>query len=444
MTLWFMGLTESWNTMRNKILTLLAAISISFAVNAQSSSVNTFSPYTMYGLGDISLPGTAYNHSMGGIGVAMRDPLVFNIMNPASYSSMNQRSALFNFGLEGQNYTLKSGDAKTGYNGFNLHDFGLAFPLYKKIGFGFSLAPVANVGYRTMITETNPDITSDLGDVTYSYVGSGGISQMMVGLGIEVVKGLSLGANFLYYFGSLDRDYNVNTFSVLNTGNYRSVESTSQLEISRIMYSVGVQYALQLGEDKHLNLGATYLPKTRINATNKRSIETIGSNLVDTVAYSKDRFAFDMPSNISGGVYYSTRKFGIGFDYVYQDWGSSLKADPTNDVRYKSQQDFKLGAQFTPNRYDVRSVMKRWTYKIGVRYRQSYVVKNNHDINEMAASLGVGIPFKATSRSSANIGVEYGFRGTEKNGLAKESFVKIFVSMSLFGDDLWFVRPKFD
>lgn len=54
---------------------LAAIVVILFGVNsvsAQEAAVNAYSPYTMYGVGELGTHGNAINRTMGGTGVAMR------------------------------------------------------------------------------------------------------------------------------------------------------------------------------------------------------------------------------------------------------------------------------------------------------------------------------------------------------------------------------------
>ncbi|MBQ1214182.1 MAG: hypothetical protein IIX81_04080, partial [Tidjanibacter sp.] len=52
------------------------------------SSLNAYSPYTFYGIGDIHEQGIAATRSMGGTALGFRNPLYINTVNPASYSSV--------------------------------------------------------------------------------------------------------------------------------------------------------------------------------------------------------------------------------------------------------------------------------------------------------------------------------------------------------------------
>ena len=65
-------------------LVVAAAVMLPYAVSAQTSSINAFSPYTMYGIGEINTPGTLPMRSMGGAGVAMRSTGTVNLLNPAA------------------------------------------------------------------------------------------------------------------------------------------------------------------------------------------------------------------------------------------------------------------------------------------------------------------------------------------------------------------------
>ena len=53
-----------------------------------------FSPYSVYGVGDLHTPGTAWNAGMGGVGIAARSKRFVNILNPASVTSRDSLSSL--------------------------------------------------------------------------------------------------------------------------------------------------------------------------------------------------------------------------------------------------------------------------------------------------------------------------------------------------------------
>ena len=84
----------------NKLLlsaTLLTVISTTAL--AQSG---TNSPYSQYGLGLLSDYGTGVNRGMNGLGLGFHEHGQINYMNPASYSSLDSLSFIFDAGFSGQ------------------------------------------------------------------------------------------------------------------------------------------------------------------------------------------------------------------------------------------------------------------------------------------------------------------------------------------------------
>ena len=61
-----------------KILLLSVFLIISVSVSAQEGAYGAYSPYSIFGIGDISKEGTAYNKSMGGTGIATRNNRYIN------------------------------------------------------------------------------------------------------------------------------------------------------------------------------------------------------------------------------------------------------------------------------------------------------------------------------------------------------------------------------
>ena len=106
-------------------------------------------------------------------------------------------------------------------------------------------------------------------------------------------------------------------------------------------------------------------------------------------------------------------------------------------------QDVRLGFEITPNRTDIRYMMKRWTYRAGVRYNNSYLVRNGNQIKDYAVSVGFGIPLQRGGFSLLNVGGEFGQMGELKNGMVRNTYVKLYVGFNLFTQG-WFVRHKFN
>ena len=429
------------------ILILLATATFAVApaaLNAQEISLNAFSPYTMYGVGELHTPGTVAQRSMGGVGVAMQSNLVHNPLNPAALGNMMQQSFIFNFGLEGQNFYAKQGDAKTSFNSFNVRDIAIQFPITKRLAMSASVTPYSSVGYRILTEEKNPDVLADIGYVDYYYTGEGSITEAKLAMGWEPFKRFYIGASAMFYIGDIDR-FNTTRITALTAGQgtFSSASKLNNLSASRIMGNVGVQYHIIMKPKAALTVGAVYDFGGELKAKTK---EFISSNTVfsDTVSMKKGVSPIALPRSISAGLYFHSPKVVAGFDYVYQDWESKNEYDEVNKVGYTNTHTYKLGVQFTPNRGDVRRVLNRWSYRMGARYGQSYMTFYGTKLPEVALTLGVGIPIKLFGTSSIDVGVELGRRGTLSNGLIRDNYFKISLGMSMFGEDYWFSRYKID
>lgn len=434
------------NTSRAIVMSLLLLFLLQpDRANAQLSGAPTFSPYTMYGLGDMAIGGSSFNRSMGGVGVAFREFSNFNYLNPASLSAMRPRTALFNFGGEGQNIYSRSANTSTSYNSFNIHDLGLAVPLAKGIALGFSMNPISSVGYATQIVDTTKSITDNIGRTVYDYSGDGGITQISASLGVRVFRGLSLGASLHYWFGTLDRRYTAQVSPYFTNDSYRTIMSFNTMRLSKVLYSFGIQYAIPMGKDKEnfLSIGATFQPRFRANTINNTEVASTNGSSVDTISMGRTDRMMTIPMKIAAGVFFHSERFGVGFDYTRQDWDGTLSIPTDQRVTLGAQQDFKVGAQFTPSRYDVRSAMKRWTYKVGARYSTGYLLKDGYTMHDMAVTLGADIPLRKFNPSKVGVGVELGTRGTVTQGQIRENYFKVFVALSFFADD-WFVRYKYN
>ena len=90
---------------------------------AQSGAYSGFTPYSVFGIGDIAKDGSAYNRSMGGVGIATRNNRFINSMNPASVTAKDSLSFMADFGLTQNNTLYKQSGVKSGNNTFNINNF---------------------------------------------------------------------------------------------------------------------------------------------------------------------------------------------------------------------------------------------------------------------------------------------------------------------------------
>jgi hypothetical protein len=179
---------------------LLVLVTGCFFLNAKAQEN---SPFTRYGLGDVSPGSHSISRSMGGITAAYADGQVNNVGqainfgNPATYGNFFMVS--YDIGLTIDSRTLRSANPSDRFTSNNFYPtyvaFGAPIKSKKNLGFAFGLRPASKINYS--VVERTRIANDSLGTV---YEGSGGLNQLFVGLG-KRWKGFSVGFNSGYNFG---------------------------------------------------------------------------------------------------------------------------------------------------------------------------------------------------------------------------------------------------
>ena len=430
------------------ILAALVTLLTINAVRAQEGSLNAYSPYTFYGIGNLSMSNGATFDGMAGASIGFRSYMKTNMSNPAAFSAIGRNSMLFDVGITGSNVYSKQRNTtgqlmRSSDNSFNFSNVAMLVPLTAKLGLGFSARPYSSVGYKTQRYDDSNDVIADLGSVLYNYTGEGNITQIKLGVGWEPFKNVSIGAEAVFYHGVINRYYSATIESFTGNGTYNSISASTTERINRFSGNFGVQWNALSNEDNMLTIGATYSLDCRLKA---KTVDYIPSGNVfgDSVRYETPSSRLHIPQSVGAGVFYHRQTWSVGVDYQWSNWGIN-GYDAANNVGYRDTHTIRVGGQYTPSRFDVRNPLKRFTYKAGFRYGDYYLVKNGINMSEKAVSVGVEIPFKTMKVSNLNLAVEYCWRGTLQHNLIRENYVKVSIGVLFFGGDFdyWFVKKKF-
>ncbi|MCB0381155.1 MAG: hypothetical protein KDD24_07855 [Flavobacteriales bacterium] len=135
-------------------------------------------------------------------------------------------------------------------------------------------------------------------------------------------------------------------------------------------------------------------------------------------------------------------KWTLAVDFKTINYGDINSTEP--NVSFKNNYTISSGFEFIPKYDAFNNYFKRVKYKFGARYSTAYLSINNTDITEYGITFGIGLPIKRTDTSmpGLNLGIEYGNRGVESNGLVKETFVNFNVGITI--NDRWFIKRKYD
>lgn len=431
-----------------KIFLLSVFLVMSVCVSAQDGTYGSYSPYSIFGIGDISRQGTSFNKSMGGVGIATRNNRFINYMNPASLTARDSLSFMADFGLSQKNTIYRQGDLRSANNTFNIYDFMMSFPIWKSSAFVVGITPFSDVGYNFSHIEENQDIIGQTGNIEYDSYGNGSVYQIFLGAGATFWKNFSVGAEMIYYFGNVDKITNMN----YTDPSYRSINSGSELSIRGVTGKFGVQYEQKLGGDVSMVVGATYKLGTNMKGyavnykyANQSSVSDTLNHRVDTLGKENIRIGDELGLGISvrGGDRWSAE-----FNYTRSDWrktgldsapGFAVKGDM--DFTTSVSQSFRAGFEITPNRNDIRYYLRKCTYRAGVYYNQEYYKVNGHNVNSIGITIGATLPVFRWY-NGLTLGIDFGQRSSDKYDMIRERYVMFNIGFNIH--DIWFQKPRYN
>lgn len=438
---------------KKKSLLIVLAMCVFIPVVAQTTS-----PYSRYGYGVLKDQSTGPSRGMGGIGYGLRNKLGANPMNPASYSNVDSLTFLFDIGVNWTKAKLSDNSGSQSDDSGGLDYITMLFPVTKKLGVSVGLIPYSSVGYNYGNDISTSDSPIGVG-YRASYTGSGGLSQIYGGVGYETpLKGLSVGANASFMFGTLNHNKNLTFYD--NTVN-PSLEY-ARLRVRTFKFDVGLQYERALSENNKIIIGAVYTPRNSYKGEFEREhheLNTSGTTLSSDTINQKVNSGFS-DSYGFGFTYVKDDRLTLGADVTYQRWDKVkytdlLNDDMDGDKRFNNRWKFAVGGEYMHNRYE-RSYFKRMRYRAGFNYSNSYLNYKYKDgmggeqvkgYNEYGVTVGFGFPFienyYRTGRTSyINVNFEYKKIKPEFKGMISEEYFGVSLNVNI--NELWFRTRKID
>lgn len=416
--------------MRKLNILILLTIGFVMTMSAQNNR-----QYSMYGYGLLTDRATSMQKQMGSVGYAMQSGRQINVMNPASYASIDSLTFLFDIGADFTILWQKEDNLKEHSYGGGLDYITMEFPITKYLGASIGLVPYSYVGYAFGTEIQHGAMTNQ---------GEGGINQAYIGLA-GTYKGFSIGANVAYNFGNIIND----VFSSPETSGQTLFEHVMQIRDWDIV--IGAQYSAPLTRTDRLNLGLTFSPKKSIHGQTWATIqETSRESVADTVAYMKMGGNYFTPMSIGAGIAYvheKSSKWMVEADFTYQEWSkakySPLYAldDPDNLVfqgmNFNNRTRFAVGGEFIPK---IRgNYAQRMAYRAGVYYNNDYLNIQGNKLKEYGVTAGLGFN-TPEGKSMINLGFEWKHRKATPHALITENFFNITLGVNF--NELWFWKRK--
>ncbi len=406
-----------------------------------SGQNNINSPYSRFGLGELhGKVNSVRLFGMGGIAYGIADPLTINPSNPASYAVYDSASFLLETGINSYLINLRNTESSSNASYITLSHFAFGFPVTKWWKTSLGVLPYSKIGYNVKLTVEVEGYSSIVNELK----GEGGLNQIYWGNGFKLGKNLRLGVNAIYIFGeerNSSHIYFPDSAYIIGTKTLNKTRGTD------FLFDWGAQYDIKVNERSHITLGAAYSNQVKFTAKRGYLSETLTGghdqmveNVKDTLAYTPDEKGyFIIPQRIGAGIsYVSEGRWTIGADYEWENWENfeyfGCKDSLQNAWRVA------VGSEFTPKHTSISKLYKRMSYRMGLHYRQTYINLRNHSINDFGISFGVKFPMKR-SKTTINLGLELGQRGTLQNGLLKENYFKFVFGVNIL--EHWFYKKKY-
>jgi hypothetical protein len=410
----------------------------------------TLSPYSMYGLGVLADQSQGFNRGMGGLSMGIRGGSIVNMKNPASYSAVDSLTMIFDMGVSGQITNFKEGGMSKNRKTADFDYVVSLFRVMPKMGVSVGVVPFSNVGYDFTATENTPNST--LASVM-TYSGTGGFSQAYLGVGYEVLKGFSIGANFSYFWGNYTKTLGV---AAVGESHINVMLKGYETNVSSYKLDFGAQGQFALDRNNKLTVGATFGIGHKLGADANMFVMNTDSETaqVDTTTVTLGN-AFQLPMTFGvGAALVHKRSLTVGADYTYEHWGN-LDFPQSNELskRYemsssvlRDRHKITIGADWIPepNQMVRRSFFKSIHYKVGASYATPYynIRGGEKGPREFVLSGGFAIPIinSWNNRSLLNISAQW-VNSSASNYIRENSFR---INIGLTFNERWFAKWKVD
>ena len=417
---------------------LMAAATISGAW-AQGG---TKSPYSQFGVGMLSDQSQSMSRGMNGVGYGLRQGNMVNTLNPASYSSIDSLTMIFDMGLSGQMTNFKEGVVRRNASIANFEYVTGSFRAWKNVGVTFGVLPYSNVGYDYMAT--TKDATT--GTLTHNYTGSGGLHQLFLGMGWRVLKPLSIGVNASYLWGSIDRSVTPSSSAASNTLSKRYTTTVSNYKLD-----FGLQWQQPIGKTDQLTIGAVAGLGHNLKNEALMIISSLNSQSSSTHADTTtiaDGMALPMSFGF-GAAYNKGRKLTVAADFSLEKWGSiDIPGTLTNggyqkvDGLLNDRMKVNVGADWIPNPMGTK-YLEHVHYRIGAGYATPYYKINGQDgPKELSVSAGFGIPIFTSYNNRSILNVSGQWVHASATHFITENTFRINIGITF--NERWFMKWKVD
>ena len=421
-----------------KTIIFLFILAVSFTNQAYTQGHVT-SPYSFIGLGDNFAKGNIRSLSMGGVDIAIRNPMYINMKNPAGLSGIDSMSFVGSVGLAVNNSSYRTSDMSTEFTSGNVNHLAVAFPVTRWWRTAFMLLPYSSMGYKV----TDNSTVENGGRIDFNYKGDGGMDAVNWTNAISITDNLAFGISASYYFGKLEHTKTVNFPDSIYFLNSMVRE---KIIINGFLFEAGVQYYHHLNDENTLGFGLNYGNKSVLNSkTDYVAFTYLGNELynnssLDTIRKWKGaKSSITLPFSVGAGISWEKKnRILLAADFRFEKWEDFKYMDHNLELTNKIQ--IAVGGEYIPVSNNLSAYWKMVHYRMGFRYETLGMKFADNELKEYAVSVGFGLPLKK-SKTILNLGFELGQNGTISNNLIQERYFRVMLGVSI--KETWFRKSKY-
>lgn len=387
----------------------LAAAMIFILLN---SSVFGQSIYGSFGIGELRYFSSVRAVGMGGAGLAVRDPIAQNQLNPAAWVTVDNVS--YGCGMRFEGIRFNQSSRSNTSNHATLNTISLA------------VKPASNLtisgGFRPH-TDSDFEIYSKTPDYTRVIEGSGGISIGYFGGAYSVNDKVALGINYLYYFGADFESW------LINFKDDDFVDTASNL--LRHKKGQGISIGVTVMALPRLHLGGVFFSEAELKTEKK--IKTAAQSQQDIkgpdikVPYS---FGIGFSSEVAPRITFA----GDVFRWQYKN----IAYKGASGQNYNNSTRYSAGIEVSPSEMEEVGLFRKLSYRFGGYFWNLYSPDiDGSSVTEKFLTAGMSILFNE-KKTRIDVGFEGGIRASKSKAVGSEKIARLYIA--LVGVEKWFVR----
>jgi len=407
--------------------------SIGFSVLLISTGIaqTNNQPYSIHAIGDITDNIINRTSGLGSTGIAYRNDRWIINNNPAALSGLTNQFFCAEIGVNGQFIDYSGQQVSTTNHtstDITFKRFAVATKIFRNWGSSIGLVPFSEENYEYAGSRPIGGTGSYL--PTYDQ-GYGGINKVFWANGVELIRNhLSLGLTTSYLFGSIN---NKNIISGQGTNIYLSKNNNTYF--NKVYFDYGLQWYGSVDAHWDYSIGGVFANEQTLRTQTTVNVLNLDSNVLRSTVTSG---SYTIPTSYGLGFTVTRNKtFTLLADYRFQNWGSLVTT--TGDFFYKNSQRFSAGFEFSRKKVVYNTLYETHFFQAGFYYNKTYLIVNSTPIDDIGATLGVGVNSKRTPMSF-NVILQYGIRGTTNNNLIRENYANISFVFSF--RDFWYTKGR--